>query len=30
MLKTDETRHTEWHETCKGKCKLDVIVCNNK
>ena len=30
MLKTNETRHIEWHETCKCKCRLDAIVCNNK
>ena len=23
MLRTNETRHTEWHETCKCKCRLD-------
>ena len=27
---TNETRHIEWHETCKCKCRLDVSVCNNK
>ena len=21
---------TEWHETCKCKCRLDASVCNNK
>ena len=30
MLKTNETRHIESHETCKCKCRLDAIVCNNK
>ena len=30
MSRTNETRHIEWHETCKCKCRLDVIVCNNK
>ena len=30
MSRTNETRHTEWHETCKWKCRLDAIVCNNK
>ena len=29
MLRTNETRHTKWHETCKCICRLDVIVCNN-
>ena len=28
MLRTNETRHIEWHETCK--CKLDASVCHNK
>ena len=28
--RTNETRFIEWHETCKCKCSLDVIVCNNK
>ena len=30
MLKNNETRHIEWHETCKCECRLDAIVCNNK
>ena len=30
MQRTNETRHIKWHETCKGKCRLDAIVCNNK
>ena len=30
MPRTNETRHIEWHETCKCKCKLDGSVCNNK
>ena len=30
MLRTNETRHTEWHETWKCKCRLDASVCNNK
>ena len=30
MSRTDETRHIEWHETCKCKCRLHAIVCNNK
>ena len=29
-LRTNETRHIEWHETCKCKCRLDTSVCNNK
>ena len=28
ILRTNETRHIKWHETCK--CRLDVSVCNNK
>ena len=30
MARTNETRHKEWHETCKCKCRLDASVCNNK
>ena len=30
MSRTNETRHTEWHKTCKCKCRLDGSVCNNK
>ena len=30
MLRTNETRHIKWHETCKCKCRLDANVCNNK
>ena len=32
MSRTNETRHIEWHGTCKCKCKckLDRSVCNNK
>ena len=30
MTRTNETRHTKWHETCKCKCRLDPTVCNNK
>ena len=26
----DETRHIEWHETCKCKCRFEHDVCNNK
>ena len=26
---TNETRRTEWHETCKCKCRLNSSVCNN-
>ena len=27
---TNQTKHIEWHETCKCKCRLDASVCNNK
>ena len=30
MPTTNETRHIKWHETCKCKCRLDAILCNNK
>ena len=30
MSRSNETRHTEWHKTCKSKCRLDVSNCNNK
>ena len=30
MSRTNETRHKEWHETCKCKCRLDANVCNDK
>ena len=30
MSGNNETRHIEWHETCKCKCRLDASVCNNK
>ena len=30
MSRTNETRHIEWYETCKYKCRLDASVCNNK
>ena len=30
MLRTNETRHLKWHETCKRKCRLDASVSNNK
>ena len=30
MSRTNETRHIEWHKTCKCECRLDAIVCNNK
>ena len=30
MLKTNEARHTKWHQTCKYICRLDGIICNIK
>ena len=30
MSRTNETRHINWHETCKCKFKLDASVLNNK
>ena len=30
MSRTNETRHIEWHKTCKCKFRLDGSVCNNK
>ena len=30
MSRTNETRHTKWHKTCKCKCRLDASICNNK
>ena len=30
MSRTNETKHIEWHETCKYECRLDSSVCNNK
>ena len=30
MLRANETRHINWHETFKCIYRLDAIVCNNK
>ena len=30
MSRTNEIRHIKWHETCKGKCRSDKSVWNNK
>ena len=30
MSRTNETRHIEWHESCKWKCKFGANVCDNK
>ena len=28
MLRTNKTRHIEWHETCKCECKFRANICN--
>ena len=30
MSRTNVTRHIEWHETCKCKCRLHPSFCNIK
>ena len=30
VSRTNETRHIEWHKSCKCKCRLDASGCNNK
>ena len=30
MSRNNETRHIEWHKTCKCKRRLDASACNNK
>ena len=30
MSRTNETRHTKWHETCKSICRLNKIICDSK
>ena len=30
ILRTNETRHVKWHESCKCKCRLDASLCNSK
>ena len=30
MSRINETKHIEWHDTCKCKCRLDGCVRNNK
>ena len=30
MSRTNETRHIEWHETCKCECKFGANICYNK
>ena len=30
LMRLNETRYVLWHESCKGVCKLNLSVCNNK
>ena len=30
MSRSDKKRNTEWHQTCKCKCRRDASICNNK
>ena len=30
MSRNNETRHIEWHDTCKCECNFGANVCNNK
>ena len=30
VSESNEIRRTEWHETCKCKCRFNSRVCNNK
>ena len=30
LLRTNETRHIEWHKASKCECKFGANVCNNK
>ena len=30
MSWSNQTKQIKWHETCKCKCRLNSIVCNNK
>ena len=30
ISRTNETRHIEWHETCKYECKFGANICNNR
>ena len=30
MSFSNQTKHIEWHETCKCKCRLDASVCDDK
>ena len=30
LMSFTNKKNTEWYKTCKGKCRLDVGICNNK
>ena len=30
MSRTNETRHIKWRKSCKCRCRLNRIICNNK
>ena len=30
LMSRNETRHMEWHKTCKWICRLEKIICNSK
>ena len=30
MSWSNQTKQIKWHESCKSKCRLNSIVCNNK
>ena len=30
MSWSNQTKQTNWHESCKCECRLNSIVCNNK
>ena len=30
MSRSNETRHKEWHKTCKCECKFRANICNHK
>ena len=30
MSRSDKKGNTEWHQTCKCKCRRDASICNNK
>ena len=30
LLRTNEIKHIEWHQTCKCKCRLQASLCSDK